>query len=238
VYVTCAELIDDFSRAAYILSAQNLDIKEATHPSMKSASKVPRGWPDNIVYLAQPLYSKTLSKEVLQALHHRPESEKILPKTSGPSQSVRISPIKDQNHPANGQFGLFAAHNLAPSSFIICYHGNVHSEIDTDPTSDYDLCLSRELEVGIDAAKMGNEARFCNDYRGIESTGPNAEFLEIWMDMGKGISEKRMAIFVLPAGKSGKRGKGILKGAEILLSYGKGFWKERAGNGEEDQGTG
>jgi hypothetical protein len=214
---------------------QDYESKEARHPKMKSASKVPKEWPEDVVYLAQPLYSKTLSKEVLQALHHKPESEQVLSKTSVPSLLVRISTIKNQKHPANGQFGLFATQNLAPSSFIICYHGYVHSEIDTDPTSDYDLCLSRELGVGIDAAKMGNEGRFCNDYRGIESTGPNAEFREVWMDVGKGIAEKRMAVFVLPAGKSGKRGKGIPKGAEILLSYGKGFWKERAGNGDEHQ---
>lgn len=204
---------------------------------MKPGSKTPKGWPQQgVVYLSQPLCSKTLSKETIQALHHKPASEQVLPKASGPSQLVRISPIKDHNHPANGQFGLIAAQNLAPSSFIICYHGYVHSEKETDPTSDYDLCLNRELGIGIDAAKMGNEARFCNDYRGIESTGPNAEFKEIWMDVGKDVVEKRMAIFVLPAGKSGKRSKGIPKGTEILLSYGKGFWKERASNtGDEKE---
>jgi hypothetical protein len=197
---------------------------------MKAASIAPRGWPANIVYLPQPLYSKALSKEVLEALHHKPESEQVFPKTNTAGTRVRISPIKEHNHPAHGQHGLFATQNLAPSSFIICYHGYVHGERDTDHASDYDLCLSRELGVGIDAAKMGNEARFCNDYRGIEQTGPNAEFKELWMDVGKGVTEKRMAIFVLPAGKSGKRAKGIAKGAEILLSYGKGFWRERAGN--------
>ncbi|QDS78098.1 hypothetical protein FKW77_003983 [Venturia effusa] len=199
---------------------------------MKSGSKIPKGWPDGVVYLSQPLCSRSLSKEVLQALHHRPDSEEMLPRASGPSQLVRISPIKDDQHPAYGQSGLVAAQNLAPSSFIICYHGYVHGEEETDPTSDYDLCLNRELGIGIDAAKMGNEARFCNDYRGIEPTGPNSEFREIWMEVGKGTAEKRMAIFVLPGGKSGRRSKGIPKGAEILVSYGKGFWKERAGTDE------
>lgn len=199
---------------------------------MKTNSKIPKSWPQNVVYLAQPLYSKCLSKEVLQALHHKPESEQVHPKANAPSQLVRISPIKEPHHPAFEQNGLFAAQNLAPSSFIICYHGYVHCAKDADPTSDYDLCLSRERGVGIDAAIMGNEARFCNDYRGTESTGPNAEFKEIWIDVGKGAIEKRMAIFVLPAGKSGKRSKGIPKGAEILLSYGKGFWRERAGSGD------
>lgn len=212
--------------------------RASQNPKMKSNLTKPKGWPQGVVYLSQPLYSKTFSEEMLQALHYKPEAEPVLPKASGPSQLVRISPIRDANHPANGQFGLMAAQNLAPSSFIICYHGYVHSEKETNPTSDYDLCLNRELGIGVDAAKMGNEARFCNDYRGVQSTGPNAEFKEIWIDVGKGVAEKRMAVFVLPAGKSGRRSKGIPKGAEILLSYGKGFWRERVGiTGGEDQAT-
>jgi hypothetical protein len=31
----------------------------------------------------------------------------------------------------------------------------------------------------------------------------------------------------LSAGKTGKRAKGIARGQEILISYGKGFWTER-----------
>jgi SET domain-containing protein len=188
--------------------------------------KVPKGWPEDTVYLAKHIYSKTLSPEALQALHQKPESEQLISLSTGLT-SVRISPIKNADHPANGQYGLFAAQNLSPGSFILCYHGFVHGDADTDPTSDYDLCLDRDLSIGIDAAKMGNEARFINDYRGINPTGPNAEFKEVWVDVGRGLAEKRMAVFVLPAGKSGKRRKGIQKGAEILLSYGKGFWKER-----------
>lgn len=106
--------------------------------------------------------------------------------------------------------------------------GYVHGPADLDEDSDYDLSLDRELGVGVDASKMGNEARFINDYRGV-STGPNAEFRLVFIDVGKGQVEKRMGVFVLSAGKSGKRAKGIEKGKEILVSYGKGFWAERFG---------
>lgn len=41
-----------------------------------------------------------------------------------------------------------------------------------------------------------------------------------------------MAVCVLPEGKSGK-GKGIKKGQEILISYGRGFWGARKGAVEE-----
>lgn len=44
-----------------------------------------------------------------------------------------------------------------------------------------------------------------------------------------------MGVWVLPAGKSGK-GKGIKKGDEILVSYGRGFWGARTGgDGEEEE---
>ena len=116
---------------------------------------------------------------------------------------------------------------------ILFYIGIVHGNEDTDVTSDYDLSLDRELGLGVDAATAGNEARFINDYRGITDRGPNAEFREVWVETSKGKYEKRMGVFVLPAGKSGKRAAGIKKGEEILVSYGKGFW-----NGRRDAGDG
>jgi hypothetical protein len=104
--------------------------------------------------------------------------------------------------------------------------GYVHDQTDTDEASDYDLSLDRELGIGVDASKMGNEARFINDYRGV-AAAPNAEFRDIHVDIGSGKVERRVGVFVLSAGKSGKRAKGIGRGQEILVSYGKGFWTER-----------
>jgi hypothetical protein len=146
--------------------------------------------------------------------------------TRGPHLNVRIKPISNASHPAHGQYGLYATQHLPPSSFILPYLGFVHDQTGLDESSDYDLSLDRELEIGVDASKMGNEARFMNDYRGI-STGPNAEFRDVLVDVGFGIAEKRMGVFVLSAGKSGKRAKGIASGEEILINYGKGFWAER-----------
>jgi len=176
--------------------------------------------------------------------------------------------------------------------------------------SSYDLNLYRDddIELAVDAANSGNEARFCNDYRGVpakraaEATNggwerskkraakswstsdqnsnisqgfakpekpmaiPNAEFRDIWFewtaedDVGltehnvttkdaggdleqlipddktsgtkhsrrkarrKKIGMRGVAIFVMPAGRAGKRKDGIKSGQEILVSYGKGFW--------------
>lgn len=123
-------------------------------------------------------------------------------------------------------------------------------QIDMDAaaaSSDYDLSLHRELGVGIDASTCGNEARFINDYRGIRAT-PNARFEEHWVrlplsrgppreswprDVGGDAKrwkwELRMGVCVLGIRRDGKGGgkRGILAGDEIVVSYGKGFWRER-----------
>lgn len=41
--------------------------------------------------------------------------------------------------------------------------------------------------------------------------------------------ERRMGVFVLGAGKAGKRKEGIKKGEEVLVNYGRTFWRERKG---------
>jgi hypothetical protein len=166
---------------------------------------------------------------------------------------VKITPISTPAHPANGQSGLFAAKDLKPGTFILEYLGQIHvsssssteipieattataaaaaAEPAPDPSaappdphahSDYDLSLDRDSRLAIDADRMGNEARFVNDYRGVADR-PNAEFREVW-NARRG--ERGMGVWVLPAGRSGK-GKGVRKGEEILVSYGRGFWGAR-----------
>jgi hypothetical protein len=199
----------------------------AKHAAAKSTTKSPKQWPEGRTYLTKLVYSRTISSSDLQQLNDKPPSTEAIISSTGPCSMVRITPISAPDHPAQGQFGLFAAQHLSAGSFILFYLGFVHSEHDADATSNYDLSLDRELGVGVDATTMGNEARFINDYRGINSSGPNAEFKEVWADVGNGLVEKRMAVYVSPAGKSGKRAMGIGKGQEILVSYGKGFWRER-----------
>jgi len=101
---------------------------------------------------------------------------------------------------------------------IVTYVGYVHAESETDQESDYDLSLERELGVGVDARWMGNEARFINDYRGVKEKA-NAEFRDCWVGNGRGGWERRMGIWAKEK---------IGKGDEILVSYGRGFWQERA----------
>jgi len=123
--------------------------------------------------------------------------------------------------------------------------------------SDYDLWLSREANLAVDSELSGNEARFINDYRGVDGRDrANAEFRAVWDPR---VGEYTMAVYVLPLGKKarekmekaqeekikrlmakqkrdGKNAGGVLavssvgvikKGEEILVSYGRGFWERR-----------
>lgn len=88
--------------------------------------------------------------------------------------------------------------------------------VDERPDSDYDLSLYRFQDgtsVGIDASKMGNEARFINDFRGVQDK-PNAIFVD-GRDMN---GELRMSIWSSCT---------LKRGDEILVSYGRSWWKER-----------
>jgi hypothetical protein len=195
---------------------------------------VPKGWPADVIYLHTSAYSKRLSAENSKALTFSkmdlPPDTKIY-QTQGPYSNVRITPVSNPTHPAFGQSALHAAQHLPPDTFVLPYLGYVHDQTDIIETSDYDLSLDRELDIGVDASRVGNEARFMNDYRGV-STSANAEFRDIFVDVGNGKVEKRVGVFVLSAGKSGKRVKGIGRGEEILVSYGKGFWTERRASQE------
>lgn len=93
--------------------------------------------------------------------------------------------------------------------------GEVHS--DDRPESDYDISLYRSqdgIAIGIDASAMGNEGRFINDYRGVNKK-PNAVFVDSRSPSG----ELRMSIRSAEVE--------IKKGEEILVSYGKSWWRAR-----------
>ncbi|KAK5995056.1 hypothetical protein PT974_03449 [Cladobotryum mycophilum] len=119
----------------------------------------PKNWPDSFPYLKAPLHGKDLSKEQLQALRTKPANIPSAPAsaTETPSPQVRIQAIRDAEHPANGQHGLFAARDLRPGQLIVAYLGRVHSGAASREGSDYDLWLDREADVAVDASGEGNE---------------------------------------------------------------------------------
>ncbi|KIW32983.1 uncharacterized protein PV07_04488 [Cladophialophora immunda] len=211
-------------------------------PLRQPTTALPKNWPKEIIYLSTLHIPPPLSPDLLQTTTRpsspSPSSPPIIPAPSpGPlSPLVQIKPITDPSHPAYTQHGLFATRALPPSSLVILYLGTLHSSsTPIDPASDYDLSLDRELDLAIDASRRGNEARFINDYRGVRPEGPNAEFKDCWVEVAaaapNGKWERRIGVFVLSPGKAGKgggkRAKGIAKGEEIVVSYGKGFWRAR-----------
>ena len=207
--------------------------------TQNSSKDIPTNWPNDIKYVYDHTYSERVTPEIRAALSRTTSGNETFTKIppeliKHPCPHLQISIITDLKHPVCGQRGLFAAHHLEPDSFICFYLGHVHtnSMSDTDPYSDYDLSLDREIGLSVDAARAGNESRFANDYRGIGDRA-NAEFRDCAIQVptskrADGVKwERRVGIFVLSAGRAGKRTAGIKAGEEILVSYGKGFWEGR-----------
>ncbi|THH09869.1 hypothetical protein EW145_g1712 [Phellinidium pouzarii] len=163
-------------------------------------------------------YSPSIPPEALQFIRGSTSSTAadIVSTLNSP---VVIRRIGDLAHPAVGQMGLFASKKILSRTLIIDYLGEAHADERLD--SDYDLSLHRAqpeegvyISVGIDATRMGNEARFINDYRGVR-TKPNAIFKERRTLSG----ELRMSVW--------SDSETIKKGDEILVSYGKSWWQTR-----------
>jgi hypothetical protein len=73
---------------------------------------------------------------------------------------------------------LFERHIFLPE---IEYVGNVVTDEDCSPTSDYTMRLRAGL--AIDAEKMGNEARLINDFRGIASVAKHVFCLSVFINL-------------------------------------------------------
>ena len=114
--------------------------------------KKPSNWPEDVQYLSLPTGSKSLTP----AQKAQYCSFLTPPHNASPSKTVKITPITDSAHPAYGQSGLFARTKIAANTWVLDYTGHVHTEAESDPTSDYDLSLSREEGLSIDAARSGS----------------------------------------------------------------------------------
>jgi len=213
--------------------------KMAPDSNQTDTTTLPENWDHNVTFLTEHTYSATVTTEMRVALARNTAESASYPKLhveqlKSPCPLIKITIIDDEKHPARGQRGLFATEDLPPDSFICQYLGHVHtnSMSDTDPNSDYDLNLDREMGLSVDSAHAGNEGRFANDYRGIAER-PNAEFRDCLVQVPSSKRadgsrwERRVGLFVLSSGKAGKRKAGVKKGCEVLLSYGKSYWEAR-----------
>lgn len=175
-------------------------------PKAANNPPTPTHWPRGLRYIAEQYYHTSVPIPLQTFL--RPNSNRSGIGADHSSSLVVIRPIKDPNHPAFGQCGLFAAKKIPPKAHILDYLGEVHC--DDRPDSDYDLSLYRaqDVSVGVDASQMGNEGRFINDFRGVQAR-PNALFEE----RRTPTAELCMSVWSGP--------EPIKKGDEILVSYGK-----------------
>ncbi|TCD70656.1 hypothetical protein EIP91_002377 [Steccherinum ochraceum] len=171
-----------------------------------SGQNLPQRWPSHLQYLDALVYHSSVPAAVRSDIY--PSSRKT-GRSDGfiPRPSVAIRSISDPSHPAFGQCGLFATKKIAARTHILDYLGEVHC--DDRPDSDYDLSLCRAQDgtsVGVDASRMGNEARFINDFRGVKPR-PNAVFED------RRTAEGDMCMSVWSGSEA------IRKGDEILISY-------------------
>lgn len=207
----------------------------ASQTRTSRSAYLPQRWPASLQYLDSLSYHGSVP-EALRSLINpsfRNNGSKASGNTSRPSVAIR--PIVESSHPAFGQYGLFATKKIPPHTHILDYLGEVHC--DDRPDSDYDLSLFRSqdgISVGVDASRMGNEARFINDFRGVKPK-PNIVFQEQKNDAGD------LCMGVWSSSETIKKGEELLVSYGQLLSIhvrwrfgthsshlGKSFWKARA----------
>ncbi|KAJ3191366.1 hypothetical protein HDU82_003605, partial [Entophlyctis luteolus] len=223
--------------------------------------ELPVNWPPDVVYTDDyDLASVGLTRlpPVDTGTAARLKLEQFPPKPRA-HPHARITRITDPRHPANGQFGLFATADLHCGQHVVDYIGEViRADDDRVKTSDYVLdfggggegirisiggSADAEVRLAIDGARVGNEGRMVNDFRGVpappdythksfakkKSANPeyagfankskaNVEFRCYINRSCRG--EMRMGLFVCDA-------RGIKRGQELLVSYGKGYWASR-----------
>lgn len=203
-------------------------------PVLDHDTTPPANWPPGVTYLTRSRLSPTFSKTHLPLLHDLPSSSSSKPTNKHPQSQtfpkdlIKIKKITQEGHPAQGQLGLVALKKLEPKTKILSYLGVYHTR--PHPESDYDLSVVRTLssepgeqgpttiDIALDAARQGNAGRFVNDYRGI-GRAPNCQFVDVVDSNGW----KGMEVWTLE--------KGVNKGDELLVSYGKGWWAGRQGGG-------
>ena len=182
------------------------------------------GWPTDVEFSNEYRWDAGVPPDVRE--RYCPKS----PRQRAPRGSGRVyfRRIVDPDHPACGQHGLFCALDRAPpGTWLLDYVGHVTSGEDQDKSSDYLCDFGDSSELACDASDYGNESRFINDFR---NTGryPNVEFNLRRDSRG----ELRQGVYVKLANESreGKGFDGVERDEELLVSYGKGYWRSRVGN--------
>ena len=179
-------------------------------------------WPANVEFSNSYRWDASIPSEIKTKY-----SKTVRKRATTFSRKVYFKKITDENHPAYGEFGLYCSLKHAkPGQWLLDYVGHVTVGEDQNKKSDYVSDFGENSELACDADTYGNEARFLNDFR---NTGrhPNVEF-NLRRDKN---GELRQGVYV----KQKKDSKdadfdGIKQHEELLVSYGKSYWRSRVGN--------
>ena len=168
-------------------------------------------WPQDLTFSTEYRWAASVPAE-LQKRYLRSGAPA---RSLRPSRRVDIVVIREPSHPAFGECGLFARRAMVTGQWILDYTGVVTASGSEDRTSDYVSDFGEQSELALDAKTVGNEARFVNDYR---NTGrrPNVEFRTRRDRHGC----LRQGVYVCAKG-------GVSAGEELLINYGKPFWRAR-----------
>ena len=203
-------------------------------------------WPAGVSFIGDYVWAPDVGAELRAKYAGEPSRRE--PASPSCCTAVRIKHITDPRHPACGEFGLVASVDLQQGQHILDYLGAV--SVAEDRTSDYVVDFGEHSELALDALTVGNEARFVrsappllgrskpscaavsspaspstrtpcvqiNDYR---NTGQHAN-VEFKLRRGER-GELRQGVYVSDSTKY------IRAGSELLISYGKSYWKSRVG---------
>jgi hypothetical protein len=184
-------------------------------------------WDDRIPHVIKELYCPSQSQQQQQKQQQQTQQQQRQQRSNRRSNKVYIQKIHNPAHPAYGQYGLYCAIDHAkPGTWLLDYIGHVTLGEHQNNTSDYICDFGTQCELSCDALLLGNESRYINDFR---NTGhyPNVEF-NLRRDAN---GELRQGVYVKQV-KDMVRGDydGIHRDEELLISYGKNYWRSRVGN--------
>ena len=177
-------------------------------------------WPSSVTFSNNYEWEPSVSADIKEKYY---PSNKVRQRSNHFSRKVYFKRITDKDHPAYGQFGLFCALHAKPGQWLLDYVGNVSLGEDQNKDSDYVSDFGNHSELACDANVLGNEARFLNDFRNTGSH-PNVEF-NFRRDKN---GEFRQGVYVKQAKEAKEQGfNGINQDEELLVSYGKSYWRSR-----------
>lgn len=190
----------------------------------------------------QTLYTASIQRQVPLVVHAIDQHTPWCPE-SFHSTSRNLS-----CHPAAGSFGLFAAQDIAPNTFLRPYLGVLHTKADADFYSTYDLSLCHDSRLANSRSStskdMVNHIESLSLEPQADAEWHNATALYLdsrywgnesrFVNDYRGIAPKPNVEFrsFVQLGEDGQQRfqmglfatRPVRKGQELLINYGKSFW--------------